>query len=301
MSVLIGITTKNRHEVLPNAIHSALAQQFSQLHVAVFDDNSSDNTPSLKEQFPTVHWETSTQTRGLVYGRNKLMREARTKYFCSLDDDAWFVTPDVICTAVNYLNKHNNVAAVAFDILSPDSADMRNRAKPFETANFIGCGHILRLSAVQEVGYYDTYPFLYGSEEKDLCIKFLDKGYQIMYMPGVHVWHDKINLARDEKGKYLSLVCNDLVFIYRRAPFIFLIPGLLLKISRHLKFSASYKNGLLFLSGIKGIGKFLGQFFNLQRMPISYVAFLKFYRLNKSASRETLKDRAIYANDSEPE
>jgi GT2 family glycosyltransferase len=138
----------------------------------------------------------------------------------------------------------------------------------------------LRLDAVREVGYYDEYPSFYGSEEKDICIKFMDRGKKIIFMPGVHIWHDKINLSRDEKVKYRSVVCNDLVFLYRRSPAVALVPAVVFAMVSHLRFSIFYKKGVLFLPGIKGILSFLGRFFTLQRNPVKMSTFRKYYALN---------------------
>ena len=115
----------------------------------------------------------------------------------------------------------------------------------------------------------------------DLCIKLIDKGYQIVFLPGVHIWHDKINLDRDVKVKYRSVVCNDLVFLYRRSPFIFLIPALFLKFFSHLRFSINYKRGILFSSAVKGMLRFLGLFFTLPRNPVRISTFRKYYDLNR--------------------
>ena len=90
MSVLVGITTRNRCDVLPKAIQSAFDQQLPDVAVNVFDDCSTDGTPLLRHEFPRAMWETSAVGKGLVYARNKMMREAEARYFCSLDDDAWF-------------------------------------------------------------------------------------------------------------------------------------------------------------------------------------------------------------------
>ena len=150
---------------------------------------------------------------------------------------------------------------------------------------FIGCGHLLRLSAVREVGYYDPNPSFYGGEEKNICLKLIDKGYQIMLMPGVHVWHEKTSVARNVKAQHYSGVCNDLVFLYRLAPLLILIPGLIIKIAKHLWFSLRYKQENLFIPGANGILKFFILLFSfkLTRSPVSLRAFKKFNMLNRQS------------------
>src|SRR5436853_1462944 len=105
---------------------------------------------------------------------------------------------------------------------------------------FVGCGHVLRLSAVREVGGYEAVPGSYGGEEKDLCLRLLDAGYQLVKLPGVHVWHDKTLVARDLVAQHRSGVCNDLVLTLRRTPTLLLPVALLVKLYRHWRFSLSH-------------------------------------------------------------
>ena len=102
---------------------------------------------------------------------------------------------------------------------------------------FIGCGHVLRLSAVRALGGYTEFPGTYGAEEKDFCLRLIDSGYQIVKFDGVHVWHDKSSLARDEARQHCSGVCNDLALALRRVPLALVFPILALKASSHVAFS----------------------------------------------------------------
>ena len=94
--ILIGITSKNRASILPKAINSALEQSYVNKEVWVFDDASTDETALLKERFPNVKWFFSKEPKGLVWARNFFMKQKGFDYFCSLDDDAWFISKDTI-------------------------------------------------------------------------------------------------------------------------------------------------------------------------------------------------------------
>jgi GT2 family glycosyltransferase len=283
VSALIGIVSKDREHILPKALSSAIGQDYRPLSVAVFDDCSSDNTRALKKDYPDVQWEFSAETKGYLFARNKFMRETEADYYCSLDDDSWFQEPSSLKNAIAFLSENPEVAVVAFDILSPDRPKGLARTAPYEVANFIGCGHVLRLSAVKEVGFYDVNPFYYGSEEKDLCIKLMDRHYKIMLMPGVTVWHDKTNVARDERKQNMSVVCNDLVFFYRRSPMLYLLPGLILKIINMIKFAAFYKRAYLLKSTLKGISAFFGLMLasKIYRKPVKVPTFQKYFAMRK--------------------
>src|SRR2546430_12081081 len=139
--VLVGIVTHNRAGILRKAIHSALSQNYPNVVVAVLDDGSDDGTSALQSDFPGVRWYRCESQQGYLEARNQLMRTARADYYLSLDDDAWFVSDDEITVAIEYLEATPTVAAIAFDILSPDRPHRALRSEPHSTSMFIGCGH----------------------------------------------------------------------------------------------------------------------------------------------------------------
>ena len=163
------------------------------------------------------------------------MSSTQHDYFVSLDDDAWFLKGDEISVAIELLERSPRVAAVAFDIASPDRPAMTPRAEPRLAALFIGCGHVIRLAALRDVGTYEATPGMYGCEEKDLCLRLMDAGYAVVMIPGLHVWHDKTPIARVLPEQYLSGVCNDLVLTLRRTPATLLPGALLVKLFQHFR------------------------------------------------------------------
>ena len=80
MKVLIGITTHNRAAILPLAIESALAQDYAEKEVAVFDDASTDGTRELQERFPQVRWYRVEEKQGYLPARNQLMSETDAEF-----------------------------------------------------------------------------------------------------------------------------------------------------------------------------------------------------------------------------
>ena len=237
MKVCVGITTKNRRAILSNAIESALKQDYPNIEIFVFDDGSTDDTFSLNEQYPQVRWERVENSVGLLEARNQMMRSSDADIFVSLDDDGWFLKGDEISIAVVHFDKQPKLGAVAFDILeikSPRSTEVER--EPAVPTNFYkGAGHALRLSAVKEAGYYVPFPLKYGHEEKDLGILILNKGYHILFLPGVHVWHDITPMSRNKYEQSRAFVINDLIYKFRRVPMLFMAPVLGVSIMRTLQ------------------------------------------------------------------
>lgn len=277
-AVLVGIVTWNRSEILGKALASALAQEYQNLQVALVDNASSDSTSQMAVDFPEVRWIRWTENRGYMAARNHFMSMQGFAYFVSLDDDAWFLGSDEIDLAVSYMEQHPAVAAVAFDILSPDRPQVVERKPSHLTALFIGCGHMLRLSAVKEVGGYEMTPGSYGSEEKDLCLRLMDAGYEIVKLPGVHVWHDKTSQARDLPAQHCSLVCNDLVFTLRRTPFLLLPFAMSSKFYRHWRFSLGHGLTEPCFKGFKLFFRSISQVWST-RQPVKAATLQAFVRL----------------------
>ncbi|SJZ98977.1 Glycosyltransferase, GT2 family [Sediminibacterium ginsengisoli] len=284
MKILIGITSRNRCAVLPKAIESALSQTYGDKHVVIFDDASTDGTKLLKENFTAVEWILSGEQKGLMYARNLFLTLHDAVYFCSLDDDAWFLDANTLLDAVQYMDRNEDVAALAFDILSPDDHNRVQKENIItETNNYIGCGHLLRIRPVLEAGGYFTTPGYYGSEEKDLCIRLMNNGYKIMKSSGWQVWHDKTSISRNIKAQHESGVCNDLVFMWRRTPLLLLLPALFSKFYKHLAFSATYENEKLLLPCLNGMKRFFRFLFTFKtgRKAVSLSTFKKYIRLNQ--------------------
>jgi GT2 family glycosyltransferase len=283
MKVHIGITSKNRFAIIPKAIQSALDQTFPDKSITIFDDASTDETPTLKNKFPQLNWIISEEPKGLLYARNLFLTISDAEIFCSLDDDAWFLDDKALEIAVKYMEKDTSIGAIAFDIVGPDNPNAPDMPiEPSETKMYIGCGHLLNVEAVKKVGAYIPTPGLYGGEEKDLCIRLIDAGYKIILLKGLYVWHDKTSVARNIPFQHRSGVCNDLIFAFRRTPLLYLIPSLTVKFWKHFKFSYNFKEPPLLKPCLKGFADFFKYVLSgkTKRKAVSKKTFKHYLQLN---------------------
>ena len=284
MKVLIGIVSKNRKSILPKAIDSALSQTYKNKEVWVFDDNSSDGTVELQWKYPMVKWIFSSESLGYVYARNLFMKQPGFDFFCSLDDDSWFIEVDALEMGIEYMINNTNVGALGYDMLTPENPESKSTKLIFrETNSFIGCGHIINLIAAKQVGYYILNPGFYGGEEKDLSIRMYNVGFKIVEYVNKYVWHDKTAIARNLPLQHRSGVCNDMVFTWRRTPFIYLIPSLIIKTYKHLRFSITFKKQSLFKPFILGMIDFYKWLIikKTNRNPVRVEGFKKYLNANK--------------------
>ncbi|MFD2582252.1 glycosyltransferase family 2 protein [Pedobacter vanadiisoli] len=279
MKILIGITTKNRAQILPKAIDSALSQDYQNKEVWVFDDASTDDTSLLQNQYPQVNWITSAESKGLMYARNLFMDQEGFELFCSLDDDAWFLKSDSLSKVIHFFENDSRIAAIGFDMLDKQNGLPSVIKQTVSLTNsYIGCGHVIHCSAARQVGFYTLAPGYYGSEEKDLCLRLIDSNYLILKYTGEYVWHDKTNIERDLQLQHRSGVCNDLVFAYRRTPILYLFPALFSKIIKQFLFAFTYKKNRLGGSTAKGVYDFFAWLLTKKtlRKAVSVKGFKKY-------------------------
>jgi GT2 family glycosyltransferase len=217
MKVCVGIVTRGRAELAKKAVASALSQVPPPDLVWVVEDGLVGKPFSWEKGGPVriTRW---TEPKGFMAGRHQMMMEAETDVYVSLDDDAWFLDPQAMAEAVRVMERDSTIAAVGFEILSPDCPQPSGKKGAEPAKMFIGCGHALRLKAVREVGGYEEMPGFYGGEEKDLCLRLLDRGWKVVKLSASAVWHEKTLTQRDWLAQRRAGTLNDLTLILRRAP-----------------------------------------------------------------------------------
>jgi GT2 family glycosyltransferase len=253
----VGITTRNRHASLARCLASLRHIEHLAPEILVFDDASEEPvakmltafdlkagaTPSAVEATASAPKATASPAKvrivrddrgpGNIVGRNVLMREATAPAVLLLDDDAALLDGASIERALDLLSKDENVAAVAFAQANDDGAPWPESMQPGRgqsiryVAAFIGFAHLLRRDVFLRLGGYRESFVFYG-EEKDYCLRLLEHGLSVVYLPDALVVH-----AQDASGRtpqrYLRYVTrNDcLTAIYNEplARVVWLLPS----------------------------------------------------------------------------
>lgn len=95
MLVTVYITSYNRREFLKRAIDSVLSQNYEYIEIIVADDGSVDGSQEYLIELEqlgvvTAILNTSGESRGACFGRNKAISLAKGKFITGLDDDDYF-------------------------------------------------------------------------------------------------------------------------------------------------------------------------------------------------------------------
>ena len=216
----VGITTRNRPAALERCIRAlALLRRLSP-RVIVFDDASECPVARLVEAAGAnldVRVIRDDQASGNIAGRNRLVSEADTPFVLLLDDDAVIFDPAPIERALRLLAADDGVAAVAFAQGEADGSPWPERLQPAPAREpvyvpaFIGFAHLLRRETFLRLGGYRERLVFYG-EEKDFCIRALDAGYRVVYLPDAVVGHVPDAGGRSASRYVRFVIRNDCLY-----------------------------------------------------------------------------------------
>ena len=122
--VSIVITSYNYAGYLPDAIESALAQDYAPLEVLVLDNASTDETPAVLERYaadPRFRAIRNAENIGLTPNHNKGLTEARGAYIVFLSADDRLV-PGCISRAMRFYEQHPDVDILYAGVYFMDTA-----------------------------------------------------------------------------------------------------------------------------------------------------------------------------------
>jgi hypothetical protein len=198
--ITVSITTRNRGAAAARCVRSLTSIADLVERAIVFDDAS--DPPIDRDALGAVAAESgitldivrSDAHQGTAAGKNRIAALARTPYLLSLDDDAFLVGDAAVRSACEVLDRDAAIAAVAFAQSDgsgrryPDAQQPAATQVPSVVASFIGFACLIvreRLIAIG--GYRDA--FIIHGEEREVCLRWLDRGWRVVYLPDAPVAH----------------------------------------------------------------------------------------------------------------
>lgn len=199
----ILITTKNRKSDLfftLQKVENLLERE--DVECIVCDDGSTDGTYEMvKENFPKVQLLRNNTSKGLIFSRNRMLNAVTSDYAVSLDDDANFLSDDVLQKIENYFVGNPKCAVQSFRIywnkILPESKFSSENSKVVK--GFVGCGHVWNMKAWRGIPNYPAWFVFYG-EEDFAAFQLFKKGWEIHYNPDILV-HHRVDIKARKKGK----------------------------------------------------------------------------------------------------
>ncbi len=200
----ILITTFNRLKELKYTLNSLEVLINVGAKIIICDDASTDGTSIfLKQEYPEIELLKNADNKGLIYSRNLLMNHVKTPYAISLDDDANFLSSNVLEEISSYFEKNNKCGIISFRVywgktkpIIVHSDELACRVK-----SFLGGAHVWRMQAWNEIPDYPGWYLFYG-EETFAALQLFKKGWGVYYLPSVLVHHRVDNKARKGDKDY---------------------------------------------------------------------------------------------------
>jgi GT2 family glycosyltransferase len=195
----VGIATRNRPQSLVRCLDSLALIEDLVSEVIVVDDASDPPVVAALQQVssaiaPRIRFIEQPSHLGYIVGRNRMVRLAVNDCVLLMDDDAYVIDAEAVRRAVAVFMRHSKIGAVAFAQAEADGSPWPATMQPSPVgyacyvAAYIGFGHLLRRSVFLELGGYQESFHFYG-EEKDYCLRLLNAGYDVVYMPDARIAH----------------------------------------------------------------------------------------------------------------
>ena len=197
----VGITTRNRPASVARCLESLRLIEHLAPEILVFDDASDVPVASALPPQPRLRIIRDDRGPGNIVGRNTLMAQASADAVLLLDDDAALLEAAGVERALAILSGDEEVAAVAFAQANedgrpwPETMQPARGQSPRYIAAFIGFAHMLNREVFLRLGGYRASFVFYG-EEKEYCLRLLDRGFRVVYLPDALVVH-----AQDAAGR----------------------------------------------------------------------------------------------------
>jgi hypothetical protein len=294
--VSVIITTRNRIRVLPRALESVYTQDFPNSEVLVLDDASEDGTSDyIHSHYPDIRLFRFDQNRGLIAARNLLMREAKGDYIVSLDDDAYFPRADTVSRVVARMEGEPELAVIAFRVVEREAEAPEKGEPEHYTNSYWGCGHCMRKAVLRETGYYRELA-LRQSEESDLSLRILDRGYRLVYFPKATIVHLCSMTSPRDVGEILALTArNRLLQAWLNEPFPWCVISTVNALVMY-SVRAAWRGALRNVLG--GFGRAVKNFPILKssRQPVSSRTMRIYLALSRQKIRDSSAIRALYLN-----
>jgi GT2 family glycosyltransferase len=242
------ILSWNSHQMTSECIRSVLAMSAGNFEIIVVDNGSSDGSAQmLPQEFPQITVLPQETNLGFAAGCNVGVRYAVAKgveYVLLLNNDT-LVAPDFVSEMLAVIETDPRIAAVCPKIYFADPPDklwyagadfslwtgtVRHRGwKEIDHGQFdhcqeitraTGCAMLVRCSALGDVGLLDEQFWAYA-EDLDWSLRFLKRGYRLMYAPKARLWHydgatSVKSMGKGSEALRQFLGTRNMVFIARK-------------------------------------------------------------------------------------
>lgn len=222
MDLSVVIVTRNTRTFTCDAIQSVLdSDDPFEKEIIIVDNGSSDGTgEEVLKRFPGVIYLWSEWNLGFARADNIGAEKASGDFILLLNSDAR-LKPDSLAKAVGWMRANPKCGVAGAQLLNPDGSrqnsianfpslatELLNKsllrrlfpnrypgkeqqfASPTEVDTVIGAFFLVPRTVWNAIGGFDERYFFFF-EETDFCLQARRRGYRVMHLPDVEVWHEQ--------------------------------------------------------------------------------------------------------------
>jgi GT2 family glycosyltransferase len=210
MSVAVIVPTFGRGRSVLGVLRriSSLSSPLPDEVIVHADQSDGTLEQEIAREFPAVTVLSSPGRIGPGGGRHRCLIATTCDYAISLDDDSWPVDADFLARAAALFSAWPDVAVIGASIWHRGEKDIARTARVLPAANFVGCGHAIRVAAYRSVRGYLARPIAYGMEESDLSLQLFATGWKIVRSEELRVFHDTDRLHHNAQEITAGQITN---------------------------------------------------------------------------------------------
>jgi GT2 family glycosyltransferase len=187
-----------------------------------------------------VNWVCASSTRGPGGGRNILMEMAKTPWVVTFDDDSWPESPDFFERLGKVIASCPKAGLLAFPINVRGQKPTHWPAEIQMASCFENCGCAIRREAFLQTDGFQPLRHAYGMEEADVSLQLLEKGWQILNVPDMWVYHDTRMEHHARAPVNAAQITNTALLAFLRYPITLWPLGILQTLNR-VKYAISMR------------------------------------------------------------
>jgi len=238
----VVIVNHNLKDSLRETIESFKKSTYPDLQIVVSDNASTDGSQEMvRKLFPEVHLLAHETEQGYARAASLGMEflSDKTTYIFSTTNDV-IVDPGMLKVLVDYAEGDPRAGVLGTRIYFFDRPNVLwsagGRIHPLHGHSYhfgweqkdapgygrvrecdfvTGCGYLLRSEVLRRIGYFKE-DLVFYSEDADLCYRFREAGYKVLYIPAARMWHKtSTTLAKNRPVQLHYSTRNGLYLIQR--------------------------------------------------------------------------------------
>lgn len=216
------IVTRNTCELTCAAIRSVYESQGAlSIETIVVDNGSQDETAQkLPRDFPHLKYIRAEKNLGFAKANNLAAKEAAGEFLVLLNSDAR-VQPETLARGIEWMRAHPECGIAGAQLLNADGSRQNSIANfpslatellnksllrrlfprrfpgkeqkydaPVEVESLIGAFLLIRRQTWDQLGGLDER-FFFFLEETDFCLQARRRGWRVMHLSKLQVWHEQ--------------------------------------------------------------------------------------------------------------